>query len=329
MHLLRTVVFSAALLLVLGIPSAAFAQSQGLGVFDPIWPEEGPCNCPDSAPDWGCALDIFDRVLDVAIGLGVVIAVLWIAYAGFSYMTYSVQSNPGGMESARTRLTNAVLGLAVILSAWVLVDFVMKALYNPEATFSGGNLGPWQEIWEGSEGTMCIQPNNIDRRIISGSLSLGPVSSAGGGAQSGSTIVTGGTGTCRVPTRGPCSPSNLQLYFGTSATQAAAVCHAESGGIISRASNTDIMRNDPQRRAFSFGLFQINITQHEINGLPCPQAFRGRNYSAVVVNESLYARCVAAAKNERINLQYASQLLQRVNGRWSPTWGAATRCGIR
>ncbi len=52
-------------------------------------------------------------------------------------------------------LLNAVVGLFIVLAAWLIVDFVMKSLYNPDA-WQEGSLGPWNSILVG--GDTCVQP---------------------------------------------------------------------------------------------------------------------------------------------------------------------------
>lgn len=134
-----------------------------------------------------------------------------------------------------------------------------------------------------------------------------------------------GGGTCTPPASGPCSVANLSRYFSAAASQAAMICNAESGGVINRASQTDKMRNDPRRRSFSFGLFQINITQHFVAGLNCPSAFNGKNYSATVKNEDLYRQCAAAAQTEQHNVAEAVATHNRTNWR---EWSTARQCGL-
>ena len=66
------------------------------------------------------------RVIKIVLGfLGVVLIVI-VIYAGFLWMTAG-----GGDEQtkkAREWLTNAIIGLAIILSAYAITDFVMTKL---------------------------------------------------------------------------------------------------------------------------------------------------------------------------------------------------------
>ncbi|NTU67077.1 MAG: hypothetical protein HGB08_04115, partial [Candidatus Moranbacteria bacterium] len=112
-------------------------------------------------------------------------------------------------------------------------------------------------------------------------------------------------GKCQEVKSGPCEVNNLKQYFGNGAAQASRICNRESGGNPNNASSTD---KTADGKTFSWGLMQINITQHKIGGLDCPSAFNGKNYKATVINQGLYDQCVAAAKNPTTNLEYASKL---------------------
>lgn len=122
------------------------------GMFEPLISEK--CQCEDSAPDWGCGLETLQNAMNLAIAFGIVIATLVIAYAGAIWMLSPL--NPGNREKGRTMLLNAVVGLAIVLSAWLFVDYLMKAIYNP----GNGQFGPWEDILiADEEKDYCIQPN--------------------------------------------------------------------------------------------------------------------------------------------------------------------------
>lgn len=55
--------------------------------------------------------------------------------------------NAENKSKAKNVLTNAVVGLLLALSAWLLVDFMMKTLYNPATQDQSGKVwGPWNSI---------------------------------------------------------------------------------------------------------------------------------------------------------------------------------------
>lgn len=300
------------LALVFLAPIAAYAQS-GIPLFDPEWqlvPDAHKLDptCPEGYPlGFGGFLQLIQNAMNATISFGIVIFVLIIAFAGMLWIL--TPTNPENHSQAKKVLTNAVIGLLIILSAWLIVDFVMKLLYNAD----NPGWGPWNSILSGGE--ICIRASENQKPLFDGSITVIP----------GTGGYTGNGGTCAIQQGGPCAATALAPHFGTAANEASMICYAESRGVIANVSETDIMRNDPQRRAFSFGLFQINLTQHRVAGLDCPAAFRGKNYSARVINEDLYRRCVAAAKNPQHNIAEAVATHNRT--RWRE-WSTARGCGL-
>jgi hypothetical protein len=106
------------------------------------------------------------------------------------------------------------------------------------------------------------------------------------------------------------------------------ICNYESGGNAGNESGSDRCRNDPAKRAFSIGLYQINLTVHKLPGLDCPSAFEGKNYDCKIKNESLYAQCVDAAKNPTTNINKAAELSKN-GANVSPWKNTVNHCGIQ
>ncbi len=80
----------------------------------------GACGVAFNFPDdiWAVALALIDILVRIA-GIAVV---LFIIYAGISYITS--QGTPEKVSAARKRITNSLIGLAIILLASVLVAFI-------------------------------------------------------------------------------------------------------------------------------------------------------------------------------------------------------------
>ena len=148
------------------------------------------------------------------------------------------------------------------------------------------------------------------------------------------------TGSCNVATAGDASVGQLALScFGPSPTvdnTASIVAMHESGGNPATPSSVD--KCLPGGQPVSFGLFQINITNHKINGLNCPAAFSypagvspreydAQNHQCAIVDQALYNNCVTAAETAQYNIQAACQISS--NG---TNWGAwladINACGI-
>jgi hypothetical protein len=78
---------------------------------------------------------VIASIIRVALGFLGIIAVLIIIYGGYTWMTAGGDETK--IEQAKKILTNAVIGLVIILSAYALTSFIIRSLLR--AT-SGGNL---------------------------------------------------------------------------------------------------------------------------------------------------------------------------------------------
>lgn len=76
------------------------------------------------------------RIINAILGLLGIVATVLVLYAGFMWMTAG--GNDEQVGKARKILISAVIGLAIILSAWAITSFVLSNLY--EAT-TGQPLG--------------------------------------------------------------------------------------------------------------------------------------------------------------------------------------------
>lgn len=149
------------------------AQAAPVDFFGPILPDA--CKCENvqtidgesgpisTAPGWGCVLQVIQNLIRLAISLGIVLATLALVYAGFTWMTSG--ANPGRREQGRTLLINVLVGLFVMLSAWLVVDFVMKTLYDG----AKGGFGPWNSILAGTGNDQCLvarMPDAITTGVV-------------------------------------------------------------------------------------------------------------------------------------------------------------------
>jgi hypothetical protein len=188
---MRAVVAGAALsLFFILVPMPALAATNSL--LNPIVPAECHCdNQPDptdpskkitTAASYGCVLQTVQNGVNVLISLSILVFVLWLAYAGALFMASS--ASPGLREQGKTRIMNAVIGIIVILAAWLIVDFIMKTLYDNNSGF-----GPWNSILKSNGNDTCIVAKN-PVSITTGSLSI--VTGAPGTMTS--SVAGGGTG---------------------------------------------------------------------------------------------------------------------------------------
>jgi hypothetical protein len=167
--------------------------------FGPIVPPA--CNCADvngvsTAPAYGCVLATIQNLINFGVTIGIVVFTFALVYAGFVWMTSG--GNPEARNKGRSMLLNVIIGLVILLIAWLVVDFIMKKIYNSDA------YGPWNGILAPDAGDQCIVATNPSK--IEGIL---------GGALTGE---LGGTGNQIAPTGGTgnncpaASPSGMVAF---------------------------------------------------------------------------------------------------------------------
>ncbi|MES2668716.1 MAG: pilin [Patescibacteria group bacterium] len=148
-----------ALLMVL-VPVHAFAQ------FGPIVPEV----CRSCPCGFGGVLAIIQNMINFVIALSIIIATIIIAWAGGLYMISA--TNPESRSQANKMMINAVVGILIVLSAWLIVDFVMSTLY-------GKQFGPWNTILMSEAGNNCVVAKPI-KPLFSGNIFAIPGQGTGG-----------------------------------------------------------------------------------------------------------------------------------------------------
>jgi hypothetical protein len=73
-----------------------------------------------------------NKVVKFGTTLAVSLSVVVLAWAGFNYMISG--DNPGKRTEANKMLKKVLIGIAVMLSAYLIVDLITKALLNSSAT---------------------------------------------------------------------------------------------------------------------------------------------------------------------------------------------------
>lgn len=155
-------------------PLSAAAQ------FGPIVPEV----CKSCACGFGGVMAIIQNVVNFIIAIAIIIATLIMVWAGGLYIMSS--TNPESRSTANKMLLNAVIGILIVLSAWLVVDFVMKTLYD-----NGSEFGPWNTILLGGEGNSCIV-KKVNKTLFGDDItSVTGIDSTTGG--NGSNVVVSGT----------------------------------------------------------------------------------------------------------------------------------------
>ena len=280
------------------------------------------------------------NLVNSGISFGILFAVIIIAWAGFLYIT--TPTNPEARSQANKMLINAAIGLLIICSAWLIVDFVMKTLYAGEDN-QHGKFGPWNSILTG--GDICVEAKTT-QPLFSGAITAAQLA----------TSVPAGVGSvggpkCSPPasSNNPCSVAKMeQSCFASRASDASIICNMESaGGNFTAESGSDKLNNG-SGPSYSVGLWQINLTIHKITKggktLNCPAAFTNpckKGYytdqtnhpgwcNSAIINtaeaKALYAQCVAAAKDPVVSTQAACDMDQ--NRDFSDWACSASRCRV-
>jgi hypothetical protein len=69
---------------------------------------------------------LFDTLLNVGAGVGATAAAFWLMWGAFLYM--SAGGSPRQMETGKAAMGNALLGLAVVLTARVIAGLIQSSL---------------------------------------------------------------------------------------------------------------------------------------------------------------------------------------------------------
>ena len=326
-----------ALLLVILLPHFAHAAA---GFFGPIISPE--CNCdtavsgasgasaPSSAAAWGCILQTIQNLTSFAASFATIIIAVFIALAGFSYMTSG--ANAEKRQLANKRLINAVIGLLITLCAFLLVDSILKVIYDP----STAKFGPWNSILGSNSGQDCLAVHNPPAALPALFGAAAGSNGSGGAGQGGPTTVPAPN------TNNSCSVSALSGVFGSQAAMMSCVTRYENGSCNPSApSGTDIGADG---NSVSYGLFQVNISANNLSSYPaceaavnnaplnCTSAFNTPYVGAsshfttrVLPNQQgLFNTCVRAASDPTCNEQAAKDLLNKSGGSLGP-WGTNAR----
>jgi hypothetical protein len=278
------------------------AHAAGIPYFGPIIPDL-TCNGGSggsyqiSPLAWGALITIVNNIIALALTIAVIfIAPLLIAYAGFLYLTSG--ASPANRGKANGVLTNTIVGLLVALAAWIIVDAVMAALYNPSA-----GAGAWYSIITSDGGDPCLE--------VAGSLNSAPLGSGastvtGSGPDNGTLYSYGQGAACNaqnIEQQDPGIPSK-------EANQLACIAQGEStcgtGNNLNSYWNKDTGNGKASTAA---GPYQVLLSSHsscydnpiceQAAGAPgqplnCKAAFDKNGF---VINQSLADTCANAAKS--------------------------------
>lgn len=334
----------ASLLVVVCLLAPALVGAQGLV----------PCGGPGQEQCQTCHLvALTNNIVVWIVGVLALLAGIVIIFIGFSFVTS--MGNNSVIQRAKGQFANIFIGLIIALAAWLGVNIFANGLLEE-------NVGPWgviQCIEQPDFVTGMPDSINAQKELVCSDESLtreelefaGCVTENCTTADSCSVACDGGMLVplpppevgwyCSrpgyyfprpLPNTAACDPAVVSQYFGVYTDAARCIISKESSCGAIPLSRTDVLKNEGNR-AFSFGAMQINITVHNLVGcgpggstLYCPQAFSGRNYDALIVDESLYQACATAAQDLSCNLRNG-RIIRDNRGSWAD-WSTAASCGL-
>ncbi|HVW82437.1 MAG TPA: pilin [Candidatus Paceibacterota bacterium] len=281
------------------------AHAAGIPFWGPIIPTAENL-CPGN---WALLITVINNVIELALTIAIIFfAPLMIAYAGFLYLTSG--ASPGNRSQANSILTNTIVGITVALAAWIIVDAVMAALYNPNA-----GAGAWYSIVSSGGGSACLP---IQSALNSATLPNGQ--SAGvTGVGPGGTQLTGGTGACDPAALQQADPgiSQQEAQILACIAKPESSCGTDTGGATTPGGQST-SASGPFQIVFGAGndsCHNLNVPQCEaLNGgqpLNCYQHFSGGKAKP---NDPMAQSCIAAANNLSCATAAADCLVQADHG---------------
>ena len=236
-----------------------------------------------------------NNIVDWLIMMLALVFTIIVIVSGFRLVTSG--GNQNAKSAAKKSVTNAFVGLLLVLAAWLVIDTIMRALVGDD-----GKVGdaPWGQIecWEQRRSTeIAYKPDVFVYTAKDVDETFGTVSTAGANTYSA----------------GNCTPAKLES-MGMNSTQAnvfSCIAAAES----------NCNNNATARGSSARGIFQItrgwNDKCHNLNlpqcsaaagvsgDLNCSQAFKIGTHDPRPGKETEALRCDKAASNQRCNVAAA------------------------
>ncbi|MBI2637142.1 MAG: hypothetical protein HYW81_03035 [Parcubacteria group bacterium] len=105
-------------------------------------------------------------IINIVLGFVALIGVIMIIYAGFRWMTAS--GNEEQVKEARGNIRNAVIGIAVILLAFVIVNFTVNQLSDTVGSGGGGGSSGLCQFDVGGGLLFCVPRSEAECRAVGG-----------------------------------------------------------------------------------------------------------------------------------------------------------------
>lgn len=148
-------------------------------------------------------VELLNLLIQWLLGIVFVVFAVIMTVAGFGLVTSG--GNQSALDAAKSKFTNAVIGIIIILAAWIIVDTLLRG------TLAGGGViagwGPWAEVQ--CQVQAPAQPwSRSGRDAVSPSIITAPASSTPSGTASHAAAVAALGGGFVVSSSGNCSDRN-------------------------------------------------------------------------------------------------------------------------
>jgi hypothetical protein len=306
-------------------PEISYAASS---VLKPIISTTGSCVCTGSAPDWGCVLQTIQTFMGDFVAFATVIMTIFIAWAGFTYI--QSPTNAEKRSQANARILNAIIGLVIVLCAWLLVDTVMKTLYA-----DNGGWGPWNKILiSTTAGAYCIKPHTPAAGSISTIFSqiTNTTANGTGGNVQNATLTNTGVGACsassvrQAATAGGYNISNAEANTLACIAKPESTCGANTTGATTPTGKAT-SASGPWQNVFGYSDKCHSLTIPACGNLNCYAAYSGGKPRSDPASQATAQQCQAAMANLTCSAAAAACLVQE-NGNYS-AWTSDSRSSVQ
>lgn len=270
-----------------------------------------------------------------------VLALGAIVYGGVTYTLAA--GNPSGQSEGKEWVKGALTGMLLLVSTYLILNVInpnlikctlptltkLTAVQTNSQTTTGYLDKVAACIESGTNIFICNQSQTPQSCApIQGLIDTGQCDASGGCVLVARNCCGAGVGTAGCPARGTsaCTPltsgdasqnklnSTCFNSISGGSYNGSSIASKESGGDPAAESTSDKCSEDGN--VFSWGLFQINLTVNDVNGLGCPSAFNHKAqldranhvYHCRVVDKPRYDKCVTAATKSSPNISAACPL---------------------
>jgi len=284
-----------------------------------------PCGNPGQESCQAChVVELISNLVSWLIGLLSIVAAVMFVIAGSKILTAG--DNPEAIKNAKGMFVNVLIGAALVLSAWLIVDTVLKNVLvrdlpwgpwhaiqcfeQPEATTVAGSIRFLAKREEGVE--KCVSTDDCAAKAAA-CAGVSTVDGEPGDLYVTCTTWDGGVGPEPFDA-GDCSPANLEKHGFTPEQAVVMSCIAgpESG------CNNNADASDNGLKSSARGVFQIvfgwDDRCHSLRLPECTKANGGKELNCDASDDVEGSACNRAASNFKCNAAAALCLLNGAEG---------------